>query len=325
LPFWWQSDQPEYYSDYILFTVPYKVTAISPVASNTIRIMITFVEEANITFMFSTINPVNLYTTASVSSQRTFDLAFDSIAVDKKFLPSPRVRTKITYLYDNVKLQPIFFKGWQNKEEYLDGVTAPIYAGIDKRNYVSPINNYIVIQSELFCSVQLTDGMWHQLATTNEGTQYATNFFERRMAVGVLEYWVDTTNRSTDSQSAWYDDAFNEWDLAKECFKRGDLVGTVKHVVSAAVSLIWNGLKEFLGWIYGVFVKVWDTLVKIGKFIKTVLTNFIDTIISIMGDIVGGIEQILNVAIYVISIIIFAFVVSWIGRLLYITKRGLNA
>lgn len=324
-PYWWQSETSVSYSDYILFTVPYKVDTTYSTSPKYIRIMITFVEEANLTFMFSTINPSDLYSQLPFNSNRMFDLSFSSSlqTTDAILLPTTRIRSAITYIYQDTQLQPIFYGCWDHKEDY--GYDEPSNQSMSQKYYISNINEYEMIHSELFCSVQMTDGMWHQLTTNANGFQYATNFFERRMAVGIIEYWVDTTNRSTETTNHWYDDGTGHFRMAWEAFTKGDIIGAVKNVIAGAVSLIWNGLKAFLGWIYGIFVYVWNLLCKVGQFIKTVLTNFIDTIMSIIDDIVGNAEKILNIAIYAVSIIIFAYVVSWIGRFIYITKRGLNA
>jgi hypothetical protein len=329
-PYWWQSESPQTYSDYILFTIPHKISTIfddvvgnGAFYSRDIRIMITFVEEANLTFMFSTLSQTDLYSQVVLQLGRTYDLTFYlSSDVDT---PSRLIRNKITYIYQNTVTQPIFFPGWRIKDDY--NIVRADYdlRGVDIKNYVSNLNECEIVQAELFCSVQLTDGMWHQLVTNANGFQYATNFFERRMAVGMIEYYVDTTNRSTETQNQWYNDGTGKFNQAWECFKKGDLIGSVYNVIAGAVSLIWNGLKAFLGWIYGIFEVIWNTLCKVGQFIKTVLTNFVDTILSIIDDIVGNAEKILNIAIYIVSIIIFAYVVSWIGRFIYITKRGLNA
>jgi hypothetical protein len=234
------------------------------------------------------------------------------------------VRLNLLYVYKEVHKQPIFYCGWENKNDVSITPANAFYKGVDHRRYIQNMNDNTIVHSELFRSVQMTTGIWHQLAMSSSGHHYATNFFERRIAVGLIEYFVDTTNRSTEVKINWYDDASGHFGMAWEALKKGDIIGAISYAVQGAISLIWNGLQAFLGWIHSVFVKIWDALVKVGKFIYTVLQEFWGQILSIINDIVSGAEKVLEIMLYVIAIIIFAYVISWSTRFIFITRGGMD-
>jgi len=331
-PYYWQSEEPQEYTDFILFTVPYKASAEFNILPRPIRITIFFEEDINITFMFSTILNSDLYKTEkfnAIDSRMNDQILGTSMTITPSYMypiltyvPTSNFRSKLTYIYGSSKIEPIFYDGWENIEKYpslFGGLT-----GVDYIRKINDVTNCEIVHAELFCSVQLTDGMWYQMATTGSGQLYATNFFERRMAIGLQDLYLDTTNKSSQVKVNWYDNGLDKFSMAWESFKKGDILNAVKYTVEGAISLLWDGLTTFMGWIKGVFENIWNGLVKLGKFVKTVLVEFWDTIISIVGDIVRNVEKILEVALYIIAIIIFAFVVSWSARFINLTSGGMD-
>lgn len=323
---YWQSEEPQTYRDYILFSTPLKVL-YDTLSSDmiTVKIIVNFVEDAEINFMFSTIDSAKIHEKIDdyvpINYDRTqYDTGFGS-------LPSYKIRKHLTYLYNKTSYEPFIHAGYLGDWHFFDtgtfGGTPTAYSSPDMKNYIRDPRDCEIVHSELFCSVQLTDGMWHQIVTSSEGYQYASHFFERRVAVGLVEVWVDTTNNESAESKAWYDEGNELLQEAFEMLSEGNILGAISGVISGAISLLWNGLQAFLGSIIGVFTKVWDGLVAVGSFLKTVLTSFVGQVLSIIGDIVDNLEKLLNPALYIIALLIFMYVIAWSGKLIYNPTGGL--
>lgn len=315
----WHSDEEMPYTDYILFSVPYKVIADNIVTPNLdVKVMITFEEEADVTLMFSTPDEATSGFETTYIEQNPSLL--DSVILPDAlplYIPYFKPRRKLTYIYEDVRTIQFAHYTWDDYEGFTEKESPNQNASHSIIKVPRDLSRATVMHYELFKSVQLTDGIWHELVTSGEGFQYATHFFERRISIGLLNFWVDTTDNDTEESVAWYDDGLNKWSNAWESLTKGDLLSAIYYAVSGTISLIWNGLQAFLGFIVGIFHKVWDGLVKVGTFIYSVLSSFVGQILSIIGDIINSLEDILNVLLYIITLLIFAYVVSWTGKLIF--------
>jgi len=329
-PYIWQANKNLSYSDFILFTTPYKVNTNTIYGSTfDVRVMVTFMADVDVTFMFSTLSDSDM-------SYRTFPsfLMPNPRLIDDENVPGSlslwvpyyETRHKLTYIYQGVNSSQMANYVWDNKDGYENSQSYKKYA-VALSHYKTPLDlsDYTVLHYELFRSVQLTDGMWHELVASSEGYQYATHFFERRVAIGQINFWVDTTNNETDTEEKWYDEALGHFSQAWESLTKGDILDAIYHGVMGVISGIWNGLMAFLGWIAGIFKKVWDGLVAVGKFVYSVLSSFVGSILTIIGDIINSLEIVLNAALYVIALLIFMYVMSSVGRVLYLTKERYGA
>jgi len=321
-PYWWQSEEATSYRDFIMFTVPYKIQ-YDILSTNiiTAKIIVTFVEDAEVNFMFSSIDSSIIHEKIDDYIPLNFDRTYSLTTFGE--VPSYKVRKHLTYLHNSVSFEPIVYGGWTYKNEFYTGLSATSLYAWEMRNFIKNPRDVEIIHSELFSSVQLTDGIWHQLVSSSEGYQYATHLFERRVAVGLVEVWVDTTNNETEEARAWYDEASGFYQQAFEMLSEGNILGALSLAVAGTISLIWNGLQAFLGAILGIFVKVWDGLVAVGKFIKSVINSFVGKVLSIVGDIVDNLEKILNPALYIIALLIFMYAIAWSGKLIYNPTGGI--
>lgn len=323
---WHSSDMT--YTDYILFTVPYKIDA-SAINQNYplwVEVFVTFNRPADVTFMFSTLSD-------SAYDEYILDDVFYGVhdnAIFPKLTTDPdernfvnySTRGNLFYIIRDTILKPMGTHVFREKEDYYDYEYNNNWQYYYE-NYIrmpSQFDNLEISHYELFASVQITDGIWHELVTSPDGYQYATHFFERRIAIGVVDLWIDTTNNESAEKVSWYDEGTGLWGQAWESLKKLDIISAVKYAIQGGISLLWNGLKAFVGVIIGVFKTVWDGLVGLGKFIYSIISSFIGTVLSIIGDIVDAAERILSVVLYIIAILIFMYVVSWGGRLIYLSR-----
>jgi len=324
----WHSNEQIDYTDYIIFTVPYRINATTVRTDYIdIKVMVTFEKEADVTFMFST--PDNAKTGIDDSYIEQNPSLWDSTTeydTFQSYIPYYKPRRNLTYIYEDVRTIQFGHYTWYDYEGFIKKVFPTQNVSSSKIKVPRDYSDATIMHYELFRSVQLTDGIWHELVTSAEGFQYATHFFERRISIGLINLWVDTTDNDTEEQVAWYDDGLQKWGKAWESLTKLDIINAIYYAVSGTISLIWNGLQAFLGFIVGIFYKVWDGLVKVGKFVYSVLSSFVGKILEIVGDIVNSLENILEVMLYIIAIIIFAYVVSWSGRFIYkkISLRGLG-
>jgi len=327
----WTGNKNITYKDYILFTIPYKINAelMSGSTTFTIKIMIVFDTDADVTFMFSTLDTAELTRTCNEATPRIINEV--SKGNYPTYITHTQMRKNIAYVYRGVNITPYAGFLYTDKDgydnfgsiltEWIGGIGNTFSKYSDIRYTALDYKDATFLNYKLFRSVQLTDGIWHQLVTTSEGYHYAEHFFERRVAIGEVIYWVDIGNNQTGASEVWYDEAGMHYTMAWESLKKGDIINAVEHLIRGTVSLMWNGLNELLGFIVGIFSKLGDFLVKIGEFVYSILTSFYDVIVSIINDIVSGIEQILNPAIYLVTLIVFMYVISWTGKILSI-KRG---
>jgi len=320
--YWWGSDEPLTFNDYILFTVPEKVdyeTLVEPVI--TAKIMITFVEDVSFTLMFSTIDPTVAYEkvldVVGINADRTY------ISGSWGVMPNYAVRKHLTYIFDNTVAEPFYHNMWAYEYNFYNGDSPQFITKYSVRNFISNPQECDIVHAELFSSVQLTDGIWHQLVTTEDGFQYATHFFERRVAVGLVELFIDTTDTEVSEKESWWNESLNHFNNAIQSLQEGDILGAIKSAVASGISFLWNGLQEFLGVISSTFHKAWDWLVGVGRFIKSVLVSFVGQVLSIVGDIVDNLEKILEPALYIIALLIFMYVIAWSGKLIYNPTGGL--
>lgn len=324
----WHSNEEMPYTDYILFTVPYKVNASNIVTGDLdIKVMVTFEEEADVTLMFST--PDDATTGFETTYVEQNPSLWDSVSLPDTFplyIPFFKPRRKLTYIYEDVRTLEFGHYTWDDYEGFNSKVAQNQNVSTSAIKVPRDLSTATIMHYELFRSVQLTDGIWHELVTSAEGFQYATHFFERRVSIGLINIWVDTTDNDTEEEVSWYDDGLQKYGKAWESLSKLDIISAIYYAVSGTISLIWNGLQAFLGFIVGIFYKVWDGLVTVGKFIYSVLSSFVGKILSIIGDIVNSLEEILGVFLYILALIIFAYVVSWAGKLIFkrIDIRGVS-
>ena len=314
---WWNSEEIMKYTDYILFTVPLRLDHETLSGKFHVKVIVTFTEDVDVTLMFSTLENDDLNTYTTDHYHQDFDKS--SVLYEYPITYPPQwidvgIRDRLTYIYKNTKQVP--YRMFSYEQEYPVNIRNMDYS-MDRQLLEREPD--IILQYELFNSIQLTDGIWAEIVTTSEGFQYATHFFKRRIAVGIIDLWVDTTNNESNYQERWYEneDLSTAWDL----LKKGDILGAIFYGLKGIIGVLWNGLKAFLGVVIGVFSKVWDGLVGLGKFVYSILTGFIDKIVSIIGDLVQGIEDILEVVIYAIAILIFMIFVSGFGKLLYLNRK----
>jgi len=324
-PNFWQAPKNMSYTDYILFTTPRKIQALPSLYGPeiTVKVLVTFTEPVDITLMFSTLSASEITDTVyDISpSLRDYEIRPDLLTS----WHSPIFQRKnLFYVYRNIQNMGVIEFTTPHKDDFKNGVVFGgfnwLYRTYEVRKTPRILTDAEIYHYSLFRSVQLTDGIWHELAKTSSGEQYATHFFERRVSVGLIELWIDTSNNESHEQKAWYDDTLQEWGMALESLEALDIVGAVYHAVSGAISLIWNGLKTLVGAILGVFHKVYDALVGIGKFLVSVITSFVGTVISIMGDIADGLVDIIEVSLYIIAVIIFMWLIGEAGKLIYVNK-----
>jgi len=324
-PWWWQAPYNMTYTDYILFTVPWKVSSNQISTPFVIKVMVTFAEAADVTFMFSTFNTGDgdswILDTGPVPVDSTNAYGLLSGPPTYQQAPYLYMQQNAFYVYRDVMNTNIIteYYPYKDSENVLEYGGNAVYLNEYK---LSPqdMNDNTIFQYRLFSSVQFTEGLWHELVTSSDGYQYATHFFQRRVAIGVIDLWVDTTNNQSVHQQPWYSDALNKWNLAYQSLTKWDILNAIKYGVEGAISFLWNGLKAFIGVIVGFFKKVWEGLKGIGKFIYSVLTSFIGDILSIIGDLANSFERILEVSLYIIAILIFMWVVAWGGKMLYLTR-----
>jgi len=233
-------------------------------------------------------------------------------------------RKNLVYIYDKDNMiyseysQPLY----SSKDNYLTSSVFLRTVGSTTEEVTQTTGkDSTYLNYKLMCSTQLTDGIWHQLVTESTGLQYASHFFERRIAIGQINYWVNLADDELAEEEAFYDEASSYYTQAWESLKTWEIKDTIEALLRGTISLLWNGLEALYGWVKGIFTKVWDGLVKVGKFIYSILTSFKDMILSIIDDIINNIEKILNPAIYLISLIVFMYVISGVGKLLLIKRR----
>lgn len=316
---WWQAPIDMTYTDYILFSTPYKIDRSEMIGDVWIKVIVTFNRAADVTFMFSTLSDDSYekYIRDKIEFG-SFDL---TIGTNDYTVPS-YVRPGLFYVTRNTIVRPMGTPIWTAKQGLYDSSDpySQQYHWDEYKRVVANPDDLEIAHYELFSSVQLTDGLWHELVTSPEGYQYATHFFERRIAIGVVDLWIDTTNNQSVEKVSWYDEGLGLWGQAWEMFTQGNIIGAISAAIAGGISLLWNGLKAFVGVIIGVFKAAWNGLVGVGKFIYSIVSSFIGKITSIIGDIVDAAERILSIAIYIIAILIFMYVVSWGGKLLYLAK-----
>ncbi len=321
---WWDSSELPVtaWTDYMLFTIPLRLRSETfPTSEDfAIKIAITFEQSCDITLMFSTLNNHGLneeiedyyYKDVDKSSERDFPY-------DSEWLSNVQ-RFRLTYIYKNTRPVDTELFAYQNETFDSSSINGydPLFITTKKRQLLSSEPS-TTLHYELFSSVQFTDGIWQQIVTTSGGDQYSTHLFKRRMAVGVIELWVDTSETEELFQQKWYENGY--LNLAGELWDKGDYLGAIRYGIQGIATALWDGLAEFFGSIINTFSKVWDTLVGIGHFVYSILKDFVDTVWSIIQDIYSGLEDIAFVFLYIITIFVFMFILGWVGRLLYIDRQ----
>ena len=322
-PFWWQSPTSMNYADFILFTIPQKLDAFTLTNDAYVKIMIMFEKEADLTFMFNTINPAYASTVVEdepIMSVDVLSYYSPTPSLWKDVATSYEMRVKNTYIYSDVATRPMFFKSYDERGLIEPNAIPNLYheAYYEMVNQPQKINDVTTLHYELFSSVQLTDGIWYEYATTLEGYPYATHYFERRIALGVVNLWVDTTNNETTDEQAWYSN--DAWDKASQLWSDGKYLEAVRYGIEGAITTLWDGGSIVFGVTMGVFKKAFDGLLALGNFIKAQLMSFYGWIASIIGDIVDATEDILGQLLYTIALILFIYIVSRAGKLIYMSK-----
>lgn len=323
-PYIWQSPTSMTYSDYILFTVPEKINVKTiPDSYLYVKVMITFVRSADVTFMFSTLSDTNEGWEGNQviePNPNLIDMYIGSPSPNFPYVPLYHPRYELTYLYQNVSnsQMALFTYTTKNGYETLTNGFNEYYV----LDYKTPLdlNNYTALHFDLFRSVQFTDGIWSEYAVDSEGVGYATHFFERRVAIGKLDIWVDTSNNETNKEEHWYNESLGYYKQAWELLTQGDILDAFSSAVAGTISLLYNGVQELYGYMAGVFTKAWESIKEVGNFIKTSLLSWFGEILSVLGDIGSGLERILEIFLYVIAIVIFMWVLSWAGKLIYIGR-----
>lgn len=320
-PYIWQANKVMRYGDFILFTVPWKVNAdIYTQSDFDVKVMVTFIEEADVTFLLSTLSESDLATTVNDVVPNVMEYNVwpnnHTLALNPYY-----PRGNLCYIYRNTTILDMNYHGWENEDDFeehtlISGNPYIIHSYVQQQYITPPIlTDSEIVHFELFKSVQLTDGIWHEMATDVNGFQYATHFFERRIAVGYIELYVDTTDDEIVTTS------FAQ--QALELLTSTSAIGFISSLVSSAISGEWNGIDTFLGAIIGQFKKTIDILKGIGNFIYAKLAEFFGPIFSVIGDIWGALEVIFEASLYVIAIIIFMYVITWAGKLLYISRLSI--
>ena len=326
-PYWWQSPTSMKYRDYILFSIPQQIDERTfDLHSDDIyvKVMITFEAEADVTFMFSTINPSERMDVVKDVVHTGVDMFsyYSPSAIWEDIDTTENMRVKNTYIYSDVVKRPIISRSHDDREllqkkplptEYYEAYTEFMYVP-------EQINDNTNMHYELFSSIQITDGLWFELVTSAEGYQYATHFFERRIAIGIVNVWVDTTNNETDREEAWYENEY--WDKASQLWSEGDYLGAIGWGIAGAITSLWNGLKSLFGTVIGAFKKGFDALVGLGKFVISIISSFVGWIASIIGDIIDAGEKILDVILYIVAIIVFMYILGKVGKLIYIDRMA---
>lgn len=323
-PYIWQSPTSMTYADYILFTVPNKINAETnsePFVD--VKVMITFMRSTDITFMFSTLANTNAgweIDQVIEPNPNLIDMYIGSPYPYYPYVPFFHPRYDLTYLYQDVNdtQMALFTHTTQNGyETHTNGFDE--YYVLD---YKTPLdlNDHTVLHYDLFRSIQFTDGIWSEYAVDSEGVGYSTHFFERRVAIGKLEIWVDTSNNETNHADSWYDGALGYYEQAFELLSEGKILESFASSVAGTIALLYDGGEALWGSITGAFSKAWEWIKEVGSFIKTILSEFIGTILSVFGDIEAGLESIIEVLLYVVAIILFLWLLSWAGKLLYIGR-----
>ena len=319
---WWDSTELTAWSDYLLLTIPLRLQSNTFITTEelAIKIIITFERSCDVTLMFSTLSNHGLneeiedyyYKDFDKGSHRNFPYASEWI--------SNMQRQRLTYIYKGTRAVDTGIFAYQ--DEYfsssdLDGQD-PLFITYKDRQLLNTEPS-ITFHYELFASVQLTDGIWQQIVTTSGGDQYSTHLFQRRIAVGIVDLWVDTSEIEESYQQKWYENNF--LNLAGELWEAGDYLGAIRYGIQGIATALWDGLSEFVGSIINVFGKLWDGLVSLGHFVLSILKDFIDTVWSIIEDIYSGLEDIAIYFLYIVTIFVFMFIVGWVGKLIYLDRK----
>lgn len=321
---YWTADTNRRFTDYILFTIPYKADyrTMLNAPETIIKIQIVFMEEADLTLMFSTLDKSDMYETVKVPIAKS--TYYEGIVNNGYGRPQYNVRYNLAYVYRDTNIEAHYVQAYpdNNIADYsiYPKPNFEFDGWIDYRRKPEKIDDCEVYHYELFSSVQFTDGIWSQYVTTPSGLQFATHYYERRIAVGIVDLWVDTTAEEwRESRFWWYGE---EWQQAQESLEEGDILGALYHMMALAISDIWNGLASFVGTIVGVFGKIWDGLVSLGSFIWNSLSSFVGGIFSFVGNIVDGITILVQVGLYILAIFIFMYIVGKYGDLLKIGRKA---